>query len=77
MTESLGIPLEDALYEMYENDFVIDWLDFIETGLVCNWTLTTIFRRMEDAFLGIDKLSDFHQIQNRYVALAKHTRASP
>src|ERR1035438_1594461 len=47
LMETMGIPLDLILEELRENEFVVDWIDFIKTGLVCGWSKKTILTRIE------------------------------
>jgi alanyl-tRNA synthetase len=47
--ESVGLPLDIILYELKNNDLIVDWIDFYETALKSNWTIKTLFDRLEPA----------------------------
>lgn len=53
ITETLGVPLEIIL-DCINGKYVIDWVDFINTGRQSGWTDLTIYKKIkysvEDVF---------------------------
>ena len=45
--ETHGIPLEMILTFMEEHDMIIDWIDFFDESLKCNWNVKTTVNKIE------------------------------
>lgn len=48
--ESRGVLLEEAINLFYDNDYVIDWLNFYNDGINKNWNGSTIIKKIEYSF---------------------------
>jgi len=51
--ETHGITLDVILQQLESKDIIIDWIDFYETALKCNWQVRTIFTRIETTLLDV------------------------
>lgn len=48
--ETRGIPLDLILSSLYSDNYVVDWFDFVKTGLSTGWKISTIIEKIEAAF---------------------------
>jgi len=54
MCETLGIPLEIIIDSLYNNEMVIDWVEFFETGLTSLWSYKRILHKIESGLIDND-----------------------
>lgn len=65
LNETIGIPLEESLFILFENNFTVDWLDYFITGIDIGWTYKRIFTKLEEAFSGLSRLDEWKEIKKR------------
>lgn len=47
MFDSKGLPLEDIILLLKENNMIIDWIDFYKDAMKKGWSLKTFYERLE------------------------------
>jgi len=51
--DTKGIPLDFLLSSLKEKDYVIDWIEFVNTSLEHNWKLKGTIIKIEQALIDI------------------------
>lgn len=41
----MGIPFDIILEQLTDNNFVIDWVEFIQSAIACGWSIKTLYKK--------------------------------
>lgn len=51
--ETKGVPLDLMIMELKDKNYIIDWIEFIDTSLNHNWKINNTLTRIENVLIDI------------------------
>lgn len=51
--ETHGVPLDTIIQVLEENNMIIDWIEFFEESLKCNWNIKTTVNKIQVSLLDL------------------------